>query len=297
MKIRMIGVMSPLRTWVLISRSMRLPGARATAAPMTTWPVNSDEEQWRLGEAARHRALDADGLGDGVGGRQRDDRRRPGPRRRAGRWRTGLHGEAAGHRLERLGRLLGRGQRLARWPMAARGGDDDEHADDVAEDGAADRVDPLVAVLLGPDALVGHRGGDVELHVRRDGRADEGHAEQEEVLAGQEVGQQRVDPATVAPVGVAEDRRRSGRRGTPATARGRSARRSGRSRTGPAPRWRRRRSGRRCSGRRRTARGRRRCRRTPTRPGRRWRRAGRRGRRRRPAARTPRGSARPAPCR
>ena len=55
-----------------------------------------------------------------------------------------------------------------------------KHADDVAEDGAADRVDPLVAVLLGSDALVGDGGGHVELHVRGDGGADEGDAEQQE---------------------------------------------------------------------------------------------------------------------
>ena len=40
MNVRMIGVMIPLSTCIVISRSMRLPGMSATAAPITTCAVN-----------------------------------------------------------------------------------------------------------------------------------------------------------------------------------------------------------------------------------------------------------------
>ena len=42
MNTRITGVISPLRVCVLISRLTRLPGRRATMAPMTIWALNSD---------------------------------------------------------------------------------------------------------------------------------------------------------------------------------------------------------------------------------------------------------------
>ena len=46
-----------------------------------------------------------------------------------------------------------------------RGGDDDEDRDDVGPDRAADRVGLLERQLVLADALLGHRAGQVELHV------------------------------------------------------------------------------------------------------------------------------------
>ena len=57
---------------------------------------------------------------------------------------------------------------------------------------ADDRVDPLLRVLVGTDAAVGDRGRLVQLHVRRDRRADDRHREEQERLAADEVGPQGV---------------------------------------------------------------------------------------------------------
>jgi hypothetical protein len=57
--------------------------------------------------------------------------------------------------------------------------DDDEDGDDVRPDRAADRVGPLEPELVLADALLGHRAGQVELHVRRDGRAHDRDDEQQ----------------------------------------------------------------------------------------------------------------------
>ena len=112
MKTRMIGVMSPLSTWVLMRRSIRLPGASATAAPIRTWTVNSERNSGPRAKRARHRSLDSDGLGDGVGGREGHDC--AGERGRAEQADgEQVRGEAAGDRLERPGRVLGRVEGLA----------------------------------------------------------------------------------------------------------------------------------------------------------------------------------------
>ena len=69
MNTRITGVINPLRTWVLMSSVNRLPGSRATAAPMMIWEVNRPRNRgaWRK---SRHRSLYSQGLGDCVCGRQ-----------------------------------------------------------------------------------------------------------------------------------------------------------------------------------------------------------------------------------
>ena len=73
-RISVIGVMTPSRTWVFRIRVIRLPGTRTTAAPTRIWTVKMPEEDGGLAEARGDRALHPDRLGHGVGGRQRHDR-------------------------------------------------------------------------------------------------------------------------------------------------------------------------------------------------------------------------------
>ena len=143
------------------------------------------QEQPGFAEALAHGTFRADGLAQRVGGRQRHDRCRQRGRAQQAQ-REQLRGEPARDRPQRQRRLLRGGQRRA--GLDRRGGrDDDEYADQVGEDRAADRVHPFLAVVSRADAFVGDRGSNIKLHVRGDGRADQGHREQEERLAAGEV--------------------------------------------------------------------------------------------------------------
>ena len=150
--------------------------------------------------------LEAEALGDDVGGGDRQDRRGE----QAGAEQADPEeelGVLAGERLQRLGGVGGRADRVDAADVEGRaGGDDDEGGDEVGEDRPADRLARLgLQVGLGRPAL-DRRRLQVELHVGGDRRPR--HRDEEEQEGGARVqlrDDQRV--ADLAPVGVGEDRR------------------------------------------------------------------------------------------
>ena len=82
------------------------------------------------------------------------------------------------------------------------------------------KIEPMMAsirssrVVVGTDAPVGDGGRLVQLHVRRDRGADQGDDEEQELLVGRRGAAAACCDDHLAPVGVAEHHRRSGRRGT-----------------------------------------------------------------------------------
>ena len=103
--------MNPFRICMLISRSIRLTGIERDRRADHDLRGEQPEEQRRLAEPARHRALRADRLGDAVGRRQRDDRGRE-HRRAEQTDREQRLRARAGDRLQGLGRLRRRRDRL-----------------------------------------------------------------------------------------------------------------------------------------------------------------------------------------
>ncbi len=116
-------------------------------------------------------------------------------------------GQSARDGDQRLGRIGRRRDRPAGGPDGRRRRDHDEHGDDVGPDRPADRVGLLEPQLVHADALLGDGAVQVELHVRRDRRADDRDEQQE--LDRREI-ERRRDQCRPdrAPVRVRQDRRR-----------------------------------------------------------------------------------------
>lgn len=162
------------------------------------------QEQWGVAEAAGDGAFHSGSLADRVTGRQRYDCAGQG----AGADQT--HGEEdfgvlAGDRFEGFGGLGGGVQRTG-VANGGDGGDDDRQADDAGEHRPDHGVQLDQPLVLGLRAAVYDTCGGVELHVRADGRADQGDREQDEALVGFHVRDHQV-LADLASVRVAEDHR------------------------------------------------------------------------------------------
>ena len=151
----------------------------------------AQEERVPRGTCCETGALDAERLGDGVGRWRAARRPRPAQMRRAGRCRRALGG-GAGDGLERLGGVARPRSSGPVPPMAA------AVAMMIAMETMLAKIEPLIAstsrgrVLGRADAPVGDRGGLVELHVGRDGGADQGDAEEQESRLAHPVRQQEV---------------------------------------------------------------------------------------------------------
>jgi hypothetical protein len=191
-RIRVMGVITPSRTWVFRIRVIRLPGHQHHGRPDQDLGGEQAQEEGGLAEARRHRALDPDRLGHGVGGRERAPRRPPGPRRPGGPSpkSTSAAGRPPGAGRGRRGRPRSGGPVP---PMVAPVATMIDMATNAA------RTAPTMASTRwkwyssGLTPLVHHGAGLVQLDVRRDGGADEGHRQQEERLAGDEVGHKVLD--------------------------------------------------------------------------------------------------------
>ena len=126
-----------------------------------------------LAELLVDAGLPAEGLADVVDGRERQDRRREerGVQEAEGEERRGV---APGEGLERAGGVGRAGDGDAVGEERRGAGDDDEERHDVGHDAADDDVPPRHPVPVLADALLDHARLQVELHPRRDRRADEG---------------------------------------------------------------------------------------------------------------------------
>src|SRR5947209_16037362 len=147
-----------------------------------------------------------EGFGDGIGGRERQHRARQ--QRRAEQPRPEENLRVVAHqRREGLRRVLRRlNLRLPGDVKRGGGGDDHRDGHQVREDRAGVGVYALGAVVSARDALLDERALLEELHVRRDGRAEQ--ADEDEDVVGVALDRRHEGPARDrVPVGVAHDRR------------------------------------------------------------------------------------------